>query len=71
MSSVYEAGRLMLLRRRNFSNFYELHDSRWLQAPEEHVIGVLVDEHDSLDGKPRIFEVRTGYRMASGGACQL
>ena len=29
-----------------------------LQSPEEHVVGVLVDEQASMNGKPRIFEVR-------------
>ena len=29
-----------------------------LQSPEAHVVGVLVDEQASMNGKPRIFEVR-------------
>ena len=28
-----------------------------LQSPEEHVVGVLVDEHAAMNGYPRIFEV--------------
>jgi hypothetical protein len=34
-----------------------------LQSPEEHIVGVLVDEEAALSGVPKLYEVCTRLAM--------